>query len=120
MCQALKRLRLSIPEFRQKSVFVKAAGIKHIATVTEAEAGKSLPAADTMAKWVYACGMTMAEFFASLEGIEVGKRGLAVLPEHHQAVVLLIEILTSAPEEARDWIIGNLKAFSKAYSKPKR
>jgi len=119
VCEALKRLRLIRPEFRTKTTFSEVSGV-HGATIYETESGRILPGLDTIDRWVRACGLTLAEFCASLEGVTPeASAGPRIRPEHLEAVTLLIEILNGAPTEARDWLLGNLETFHRAYCQVK-
>ena len=117
VCEALKRIRHMRPEFRKRSKFVAASGL-HPGTIIDTESGRILPSLETMSKWVHACGLTLGEFCASLEGVET-PREFEIGPEHRHAVGLLLEILGNAPDEARDWLIGNLETFHRAYCRLK-
>src|SRR4030095_6603714 len=123
VCEALKRLRLIRPEFRQKSKFMEASGL-YAGTIHETEAGRILPGVETIDKWVRACGLTLTEFFASLE--EEPKKPSSqipkIAPEHQRAVRLLLDVLESktTDDETKDWLIGNLETFHLAYCRKRR
>jgi transcriptional regulator with XRE-family HTH domain len=109
VCEALKRLRLIRPEFRQKSKFMEASGL-YAGTIHETEAGRILPGVETIEKWVRACGITLTEFFASLEESKTPSMP-KIAPEHQRPIQLLIDILERGDEETADWFISSLEIF---------
>src|SRR4030095_16115791 len=93
ICEALKRLRLIRPEFRQKSKFMEASGL-YAGTIHETEAGRILPGVQTIENSVRACRLTLPEFFASLEESKTPSTNtLKIAPEHQRAVRLLLDVL---------------------------
>src|SRR5262245_14115818 len=95
ICRALKRLRLSKPKYRQKSAFLVASGIKHMNTITDTESGKIVPSVETIDRWVRACGISLADFFASLTRDKKSKR-LEIPAEYQKIVEMLLEALQSS------------------------
>lgn len=83
-----------------------------ISSVYQIESGKGFPQWETLVKVVAECGSMMSTFFAELEPTPETEAGD---PDRKAIFDKLREILDQAPEDAQDWITGNIETFHKAY-----
>jgi transcriptional regulator with XRE-family HTH domain len=102
----LKRLRLARPEFRSYASFRKASGI-HRPTVENTESGTTKPGIKIIDKWVRACGSTLTQLFAEVEGLSSeNETRLRILAGEEEYYGLLTKIL----ERGDAFFVGGIKA----------
>ncbi|HEY6364586.1 MAG TPA: helix-turn-helix transcriptional regulator [Candidatus Binatia bacterium] len=106
--QALKRLRMAKPEFRNYTAFAKASGI-HRPTIENTEKGITSPGIDVIEKWVRACGSTLTALFAEVENVE--RAGIRIIAGEEHYYRLLTNIL----EMGHPTYVGGIKANLNAH-----
>lgn len=109
--EALKQLRHSKPELRKYSKFRDVSGI-HRPTVENTEGGHSTPGIDIIEKWVQACGLTLSQFFARLEGKDAPDSGPTIVLGYEKYYRLLTDIFESDQDFYKDGIRANLEAMA--------
>lgn len=119
--EALKRLRET--KFPQKEDLRKATGI-HIGTITETEAGLNLPNVFFIQKWVNACGITLAQFFADLEpqSSQADSKDLiqVTIKRKHKKKHEELEEILNGGGDAADFIAGNITVFHRDHVRERR
>ena len=110
ICDALKRLRGSRPEFANYTRFAQESGV-HRATVESTESGRTLPGVDTIEKWVKPFGLTLSQFFAQFESTSEATGELVRISLGQKQYYGL---LTDIFESGQDWYITGIQANLKA------
>lgn len=122
VCEALKVLRASKPGLSNYARFTKASGI-HRPTVERTEDGSSLPSILTIKKWVEACGLTLAQFFAQFQeqpAADPSFTNIQVKQSHKELHRKLEDILNGDDKDAALWISGNLTVFHRDLGRKSR
>lgn len=115
ICEALRALRESRPEFVKKSAFRDATGV-HPQTIDDVESGRILPGVDTMEKWLRPFDVTVSEFLAQFERSRL--RGLDIVAGFEHLYQMLTTIIRKGGPRRIHGITINLEDISAAASPP--
>lgn len=85
--------------------------------------GRAAPGWEALVVLAQECGSDLATLVEFIDSGNAPKVATEIPPEHKKIVKLLLEILieeSDDADEAKDWIVGNIRTFHRAYVRKRR